>query len=67
VKTREFYNLGIPKGDPARLANEAAIEAAKTGMNREALRNIIKIVVRDRKDWLLICFPILSGRCRKNF
>jgi hypothetical protein len=23
--------------------------------------------MRDRKDWLLFCFPILSGRCRKNF
>jgi tRNA-splicing ligase RtcB len=44
MKSRELQNLGIPKGEPARLALEAIGRAMKNGLAREAVRRQIMAV-----------------------
>ena len=44
MKSRELQNMGIPRGEPIRLALEAIGAAMKTGMTREAVRAAIKAI-----------------------
>ncbi len=44
MKTKELHNLGIPRGEPIRLAGEAAREAFESGMTREAIRETVKAI-----------------------
>lgn len=44
MKSRELRNLGIPKGEPMRLAMEAIGQAMKAGMKREAVRTAIRAI-----------------------
>jgi tRNA-splicing ligase RtcB len=47
MKKRELMNLGIPKGEPIRLAMKAASDAAHTGMDKKTMRDAMKDVVRN--------------------
>ena len=44
MKARELQNLGIPKGEPVKLAFAAIAETVKAGMNRDALRKALRAV-----------------------
>jgi tRNA-splicing ligase RtcB len=52
MKTRELQKLGIPRGEPIRLACEAANETVKAGMNRETLRKTIRAVAANPKAYV---------------
>lgn len=74
MKARELFNLGIPKGEPVKLAYEAVADAAKAGLNREAVRKAIKAVVRDPSAftdnpiWGKLANSLLrSNRARADF
>jgi len=48
MKTREIVNLGVPKGPAMKLAQKAIATAAKgEGMDRKALRAIVRSVAED--------------------
>ena len=49
---RELQNLGIPKGEPIKLAYEAIDETVKAGMNRETLRKTIKAIAANPKAYV---------------
>ncbi len=44
MKSRELQNLGIPKGEPLRLALEAIGEVMKAGMARDAVRKKVAAI-----------------------
>jgi tRNA-splicing ligase RtcB (3'-phosphate/5'-hydroxy nucleic acid ligase) len=46
MKARELHNLGIPKGEPMKLAFEAIEQLIKTGATRETLRATINAVAQ---------------------
>jgi tRNA-splicing ligase RtcB len=52
MKARELLNLGIPKGEPVRLALEALRALKKTSQSREALRATIKDIAENPKSYL---------------
>jgi tRNA-splicing ligase RtcB (3'-phosphate/5'-hydroxy nucleic acid ligase) len=52
MKARELQNLGVPKGEPVKLAYEAAMAAARTGLNRDAVRKIIKAIAHGPKAYV---------------
>jgi tRNA-splicing ligase RtcB len=47
VKARELMNLGIPQGEPLRLAVRACARAAEAGLSKEALRAAVRGVVEN--------------------
>jgi tRNA-splicing ligase RtcB len=51
MKVRELQNLGIPRGEPVRLALEAVEETVKAGINRDALRKIIQAIAKNPKAY----------------
>ena len=50
MKSRELQNLGIPKGEPIRLALEAIGEVMKNGMTRDAVRAAIQGIAEKPAD-----------------
>ncbi|MFH0879515.1 MAG: RtcB family protein [Lentisphaerota bacterium] len=50
MKSRELQNLGIPKGEPIRLALEAVGDVMKGGMTREAVRAKILAIAGKPED-----------------
>ena len=52
MKIRELQNLGIPKGEPIKLAYEAIDETVKAGMSRETLRKTIKAMAANPKAYV---------------
>jgi tRNA-splicing ligase RtcB len=52
MKARELQNLGIPRGEPIKLAYEAVGKTVKAGMDRDALRKIIKAVAANPKAYI---------------
>jgi tRNA-splicing ligase RtcB (3'-phosphate/5'-hydroxy nucleic acid ligase) len=52
MKTKELHNLGIPRGEPIRLAGEAAREALEAGMSREAIRKTVMAVAENPGAYL---------------
>jgi tRNA-splicing ligase RtcB (3'-phosphate/5'-hydroxy nucleic acid ligase) len=52
MKARELYNLGIPKGEPMKLAVDAIREFSKAGMARQPLREIIRSIIETPGDYL---------------
>jgi tRNA-splicing ligase RtcB len=52
MKARELNNLGIPKGEPARLALEAVKKTVKAGMNHEDLRKTIRNIATNPKAYV---------------
>ena len=51
MKKRELMNLGIPKGEPIRLAMKAASDAAHARMDKKSLRDAIKDIVRNPDEY----------------
>lgn len=47
MKARELNNLGVPKGEPVKLALQLIREAARLGMNKEQIRAEIRKVTAD--------------------
>ncbi len=47
MKARELANLGIPSGEPLRLAVRSCARAAQAGMSREAIRAAIRGVIEN--------------------
>jgi tRNA-splicing ligase RtcB len=52
MKAKELHNLGIPKGEPIKLAYEAVEQTVKAGMNRETLRKTLKAVTGNPKAYV---------------
>lgn len=52
MKARELQNLGIPRGEPVRLALEAIGTVMKTGMTRDAVRTAIRDLAGKPEDHL---------------
>ena len=52
MKTKELHNLGIPRGEPIKLAGEAAREAFEAGMTREAIRKTVKAIAENPNAYL---------------
>jgi tRNA-splicing ligase RtcB len=52
MKARELINLGIPKGEPIKMALEAVKRTAKAGIDREKLRKTIKAVAENAKAYV---------------
>jgi tRNA-splicing ligase RtcB (3'-phosphate/5'-hydroxy nucleic acid ligase) len=52
MKARELYNLGIPKGEPMKLAVDAIREFNKAGMAQQPLREIISSIIETPGDYL---------------
>jgi tRNA-splicing ligase RtcB (3'-phosphate/5'-hydroxy nucleic acid ligase) len=52
MKSRELQNLGIPKGEPIRLAIEAIKRMSQMGVTHEALRTAIKAVAEKPNSFL---------------
>ncbi len=50
MKTRELLNLGVPKGEPTRLALSAIAEIMKAGMDRNAVRTKIMSITAKPED-----------------
>ena len=74
MKARELQNLGIPKGEPVKLAYAAIEETVKAGMSRETLRKTIRAVAANPKAyaddpvWAELATSLLkSGSARAGF
>lgn len=52
MKSRELQNLGIPKGEPIRLALEAIGEVMKAGMTRDAVRTKIMAIAGKPEEYI---------------
>ncbi len=52
MKAREIEKLGIPKGEPVKLAIEAVKEISKTGLTQEMVRATIKALAEDPNPYV---------------
>jgi tRNA-splicing ligase RtcB (3'-phosphate/5'-hydroxy nucleic acid ligase) len=74
MKARELNNLGIPKGEPVKLAIEAVKGTVKAGIDRETLRKTIKAIAENPKAYVddplwgeLAASLLQSDRARAGF
>jgi len=52
MKARELANLGIPDGEPLRLAVRACARAAEAGLSKDSLRDAMKGVIENPQGYL---------------
>lgn len=74
MKSRELQNLGIPKGEPIRLAIEAVKKAAKAGASHKDLRTTVNAVLESPDsfigdpEWGALAECLMkSGRARAGY